>query len=67
MDPRILRLADVIQYTSLSKATIYRLLRAGRFPDPVKLSRRSVGWEKAAIDQWLDAREPARATSGVGS
>ena len=53
MEPRILRLREVQQQTRLSKATIYRLLRSGAFPRPIRLSERAVGWRTEEIDEWL--------------
>lgn len=37
----------------VSKATVYRMIAAGRFPAPSKLGRRSV-WSIEDIDQWLE-------------
>ena len=59
MEPRILRLREVQQQTRLSKATIYRLLRSGAFPRPIRLSERAVGWRTEEIDEWLATRERA--------
>ena len=59
MEPRILRLREVQQQTRLSKATIYRLLRSGAFPRPIRLSERAVGWRTEEIDEWLASRERA--------
>ena len=59
MEPRILRLREVQQQTRLSKATIYRLLRSGAFPKPIRLGVRAVGWRTEEIDEWLDGRERA--------
>ncbi|NIA11830.1 MAG: AlpA family phage regulatory protein [Nitrospiraceae bacterium] len=39
---RLLRLREVLDDTGLSRAGHYRLIDTGRFPYPVKLTRRSV-------------------------
>ena len=59
MEARILRLREVSLLTRLSKATIYRLLRSGAFPRPIRLSERAVGWRTEEIDEWLASRERA--------
>ena len=56
---RLLRMPEVLERTGVSKATIYRLIRAGKFPKPVDLGVRAVGWDAHSIDEWIDAREVA--------
>ncbi len=36
---RLLRRTDVEVRTGLTRSTIYRLMRAGEFPEPLKLGR----------------------------
>ncbi|WP_422016642.1 helix-turn-helix transcriptional regulator [Roseateles sp.] len=54
-----LRLPKVRQRTGLGRSTIYRLIAQGRFPSAVQLAPRAVGWHKADIDAWLEARPKA--------
>ena len=51
---RILRLPDVKSRVGLSRSTIYSRIAAGRFPRPVALGGRVVGWIEAEIHDWLD-------------
>ena len=53
---RILRFPEVVARTGLSRSTIYRLRRAGRFPQPVVLGARAVGWLESVIDEWIRGR-----------
>lgn len=53
---RFLRINDVVATTGLSRATLYRLIGAGEFPEPTRLTARSVGWWEAAVAIWLEAR-----------
>ena len=53
-DQRILRRAEVEKITSLSKASIYRLLHSNDFPRPIKLGERAVGWRTNEIFEWLE-------------
>jgi hypothetical protein len=39
-----------------SSATLWRRVKAGTFPKPVKLSERVTAWRVEDIRQWLDAQ-----------
>ncbi|EBO9898497.1 AlpA family phage regulatory protein [Salmonella enterica] len=45
--------ADVMTKTGLGEMTIRRMMARDEFPRPFKLSMRRVGWQKAAVDTWL--------------
>jgi len=55
----ICRIEEVCRETRLSRTTIWRLERAGKFPARVQLGERAVGWRKADIIKWVDSRQPA--------
>jgi prophage regulatory protein len=44
-----------------SSATLWRKVRDGSFPAPVKLSERVTAWEVSAIREWMQARLPLKA------
>jgi len=48
-----LRMKGVLEKTNISKTHLYRLVQAGKFPKPIKLSERVAVWDEAAIDDWL--------------
>lgn len=50
---KALRFPKVAEKTGLSKTHLYRLIQAGKFPKPHKLSERVSVWDEAAIDSWL--------------
>jgi prophage regulatory protein len=56
MATAILRLPAVKGRTGLSRSTIYLRISEGRFPKPVSLGGRAVGWVEAEIQQWLEQR-----------
>jgi predicted DNA-binding transcriptional regulator AlpA len=39
-----------------SSATLWRRVKAGTFPKPVKLSERVTAWRVEDVRQWLDAQ-----------
>lgn len=47
-----LTLKDLVNNLTLSKSTIYRLIKSGHFPAPVKISCRRVAWRKCDLDDW---------------
>ncbi|HEX9944960.1 MAG TPA: AlpA family phage regulatory protein [Thermoanaerobaculia bacterium] len=47
---------EVEAITSLSRATIYRMMGQGTFPGSVRISAGRVGWERGAVDEWCAAR-----------
>ena len=55
----ILRLPAVLKGVGISKSMVYRLMVDGRFPKPIKLGPRAVGWRAKDIKDWLDRREHA--------
>lgn len=57
----MLRLPAVIARTGLSRSTIYQRMADGKFPKPVSLGSRAVGWVDSEIDDWITAQiESAR-------
>ena len=65
MQDRLLRRRKVEELTGLSRASIYRLMRKGRFPLPVKVSATAVRWKESDITAWIESRPVA--TSDFGS
>ncbi len=50
---RLLRREEVEEITGLSRSAIYRMMRAGEFPTPIKIGPRAVRWPKAELDEFL--------------
>lgn len=55
----LLRLAQVIQLTQLSRTTVDRLEQSGEFPQRFKLGPRAVAWKTADVLAWIDSRAHA--------
>lgn len=54
------RWPKVIELTGLPQNTIRDLVKAGKFPPPVPLAARSVGFVKGEVDEWMRDRIAAR-------
>lgn len=53
---KLLRLADVEALTGCKKSTLYNLMRAGKFVQPVRISARCTAWPESAVLQWVQDR-----------
>lgn len=58
-EQKILRLPAVLRTTGLSRTTVWRLVKANKFPAPVRLSARAIGWRHSEIEGWLRSRPAA--------
>ena len=62
---QILKRPRVQELTSLPVSTLYAWVAQGRFPAPVRLGLRSVGWRRSDVQGWLDSRVSAREAVGA--
>ena len=53
---KILKIRDVVLVTGMCKTLVYRKMKEGDFPKPVRLSERSVGWREEDVDEWIRTR-----------
>ena len=63
MHDRLLTRSEVETRCGIARSTIYRLMRAGRFPEPVRVGPRAVRWPEHELDAWIADRP--RATDEV--
>jgi prophage regulatory protein len=68
MNQRVLRPAAAAAYIGLSRATLYRLERAGELPARIILGPNASGWLREDLDGFLESRprgsrQPALANS----
>ncbi|PJK15324.1 hypothetical protein CO613_01030 [Lysobacteraceae bacterium NML07-0707] len=61
----LLRLPEVQSLAGLSRSGIYRLVRLGRFPKPVKVGSKASAWPLSEVQAWITARIAARDTKEV--
>ena len=62
LSDRLLKLAQVIEITGLSKAMVYRLVGQGKFPEPCKPGGIASRWVESEVRAWRAAIESARQT-----
>jgi prophage regulatory protein len=56
---RILRPREVTEFTGLSRTTIWRAVKAGTFPKPVRLTPSTIGWCQTDLAHWIAERRAA--------
>ncbi len=56
---RLLTRRDIEKRCQIARTTIYRLMRAGQFPEPIKIGPRAVRWPQSEIEAWLASRPRA--------
>jgi prophage regulatory protein len=52
----VVRMRQLVALVGLSRSTIYVLVSKGRFPVPIRLGDKAVGWRIDEIEQWVNAR-----------
>jgi prophage regulatory protein len=60
LSKRVIRLPEACNKTGFSKPTIYRKMRDGTFPRPIKLGDRAVGFVESELDAWIEQRIAVR-------
>ena len=53
---KIMHLKQVIESTGLGRSSIYKYISDGKFPPPLQLTERRVGWLESEIQQWIQTR-----------
>lgn len=66
---RFIRMPELERIVGYKKSTIYELIRDGRFPDRIKLSRGASVWKLSEVNAWLNGEftpaEPAKTTPAL--
>jgi len=53
-DITFLKLPEVCKKTGLSRSTVYKLIKAGKFPKQIKLTEHSSAWIASEIQTWAN-------------
>ena len=51
---RILRIAQVEEFSGYKRPTIYKKIKEGSFPRQISLGARAVGWTLQSLIDWQD-------------
>jgi prophage regulatory protein len=50
---KIYRKKQLCELLGFSSATLYRMVKAGSFPNSIRMSEHMVGWLASDVDEWL--------------
>ncbi|MDY4280939.1 MAG: AlpA family phage regulatory protein [[Pasteurella] mairii] len=53
---RFINLDEVINRTSLTKSTIYDLMKKKQFPQSINITQIRVAWLESDIDRWIESK-----------
>lgn len=56
---KIIKTQEVSKILNISKHVIKQMVKEGKFPKPIPLSGRLVGWDEETIFKWLRKYEEA--------
>lgn len=56
---QLMRCAEVTALLGVNRSTLWRMVRAGKFPAAINISSNRVGWRRAEVEGWLAARKAA--------
>ena len=62
---RFIRPREVIEMLGVSRTTLWRMVRAGSFPRPVRISKRNAGYLLETVEAWMRARVQGLAWDGA--
>jgi prophage regulatory protein len=51
--PRVIRMPDLLRVYPVGRTTIYKLIKAGKLPRPIALSKRARGWVLSEVEQCI--------------
>lgn len=53
---RFVRPRQVLEMIGVSRTTLWRMVQAGAFPAPVRITQRNSGYVLEAVEEWMKAR-----------
>ena len=58
--PRLIKLDSVVEITTLSVPTIYRLMKNDQFPKQIMVSERSARWSESEVLEYINEKFKSR-------
>ena len=55
MNARVMKVRDVMDALGVSRVTLWRLVKAGKFPQPIRIGSRILRWRVEDVEAWLTA------------
>jgi prophage regulatory protein len=55
MSDSLMSIRDILDVVPVSRNTIERMVKEGRFPKPVPISLNRRGWYRSEVDAWMES------------
>jgi prophage regulatory protein len=52
----LLRMSALTKKLGISRSSVYRLIDAGDFPQPVRLTPTTIAWRLTDVEKWVEER-----------
>jgi prophage regulatory protein len=62
---RFIRASEVVRMIGVSRTTLWRMVRAGVFPQPVRITKRNTGYVFDDVESWIRNRAQRTAPGAV--
>jgi prophage regulatory protein len=59
-DDLLLRYEDIEKILTVSRSTIFRMIRNGEFPAPIRISGGTSRWRMADVKAWVRSCKPSK-------
>jgi len=53
---QFIRIRQVLEMIGVSRTTLWRMVQAGTFPRPVRITERNRGYVRETVEAWMKAR-----------
>jgi prophage regulatory protein len=57
---RIVRVREIVKRTGMSRSTLSRQVKLGKFPSPFRLTETTLGWMESEVEEWIMQRSAKR-------
>jgi len=64
--PQLVRLKEAIRLTSFSRSSIWRGIKDGTFPAPIKIGKRAIAFRQSELEQWIKSRPRVQLNNNGG-
>jgi prophage regulatory protein len=56
-ETKLLRFKTLREYVPSGRTTIWRMVKDGRFPAPVRIGKNGIAWRSDEVQNWIKSRE----------
>ena len=60
---RLIRAKEVLHKVGFKRTTLWKMVNAEEFPQPVHLTGKAIAWREEDVDEWIASRVPVGAPS----